>query len=483
MVATPQVWAQEQFGGAELGDLRLSKRAVKVAAAMAQDPAGSIPRQGGCWKQAKGAYRLFDHDRVTFESLCASHWELTRREAGRCATVLLIQDTTWLDYSDHPATAALGWQSRNANKGRPRGGSGLFLHNVLAVQPTTTPDGRRAGRVLGLAWGKLWARTSDQPLNADQKTRSKRRRGDDLESLRWREAISQVGSPPPGVRWVHVGDREADIFELYQQCKQAGVGFAIRQKHDRNVLLGHDTPDTLRLGSRKGTSLVSLCRQMPILGTTRVWVPARGGRRGRWAELEVSGGPVTVYSPQLSRTGVAMRLFLVRAHEPNPPQGHKALEWVILTDRPVESLEHALEVTGWYALRWLIEELFHCLKTGCDVEGRQLESGDRLAPLIGMCCVVAARLLALKCDSRLTPDRPAVECLDGEMVATLARLIDANPHTLSVGRFFVEVAKRGGHLARKRDGPPGWKTLWHGWQKLTLIHLGYRMAKEGEGCG
>ena len=402
MVPPPGVWAQEQFGGAELGDLRLSKRAVKVAAAMAANPAGSIPRQGGCWKQAKGAYRLFDHDRCTFESLSASHWELTRRAAGECATVLLIQDTTWLDYGDHPATAGLGWYERNAKKGKPRGGSGLFLHAVLAVEPT--PGG---GRVLGLPWGRLWAR-SGEPLNQDQQLRSRRRRGDDRESLRWQEAITQVGSPPPGVRWLHVGDREADIFSLYEQSKRAGVGFAIRHKQDRNALSGHDTPDTLGLQSRKGTSLKELCRDMPTLGQTRVWVPARGGRPGRWADLEVGGDAVTIYSPQLSRTGVAVRLFAVRAREPSPPQGHKALDWVILTDRPVESLGHALEVTGWYALRWLVEEFFHCLKTGCDVEGRQLESADRLAPLIGMSCAVAARLLALKCDSRLTPDaRPS----------------------------------------------------------------------------
>ena len=100
-----------------------------------------------------------------------------------------------------------------------------------------------------------------------------------------------------------------------------------------------------------------------------------------------------------------------------------------------------------------------------------------------MLCVVAARLLQLKCDSRLTPDRPANRCVEPDMVATLARLIDADPRTLSVGRFFVELAKRGGFLARKNDGPPGWKTLWHGWQELTLIHLGYRMAQEREGCG
>jgi len=222
-----------------------------------------------------------------------------------------------------------------------------------------------------------------------------------------------------------------------------------------------------------------------VLGRTRVWVAPRGGRRGRWAHVTVAAGPVTLYSPQLSRTGHALRVWAVRVFEPDPPKGQKALEWMLLTDRPVESSDDALEVAGWYALRWLIEEFFHCLKTGCRVEERQLESADRLAPLIGMLCAVAARLLQLKCDARLTPDRPASDCVEPDVVATLARLIDADldPRTLTVGRFFVEVARLGGHLARRRDGPPGWKTLWHGWQKLTLIHEGYRLAKEAERCG
>jgi hypothetical protein len=512
-VMPPEVWAREQFGAVRLGDLRLSKRAVKVAAAMAADPAGSIPRQGGGrWKHTKGAYRLFDHDRVTFESLSASHWEATRRAATRRAagqpaeggrtgegrTVLLIQDTTWLDYADHPATAGLGWAGRNAKKGKPRGGSGLFLHTVLAAEPVRATEGGRAcaGRVLGLAWGKLWARDHEGPLNSDQKSRSKRRRADDRESLRWEEAITQVGSPPadagadaPPVRWIHVGDREADIFSLYATARRTGVGFVVRVKQDRSALSGHgehEAPPTLSREARKDCGLKALCRdqdRLPMLGKTRVWVAPRGGRRGRWAHVTVSGGPVTLYSPQLSRTGHALRVWAVRVFEPDPPWGQKALEWMLLTDRPVESPEDALEVAGWYALRWLVEEFFHCLKTGCRVEERQLESAGRLSPLIGMLCAVAARLLALKCDARLTPDRPASDRLEPEVVQTLARLIEADPQTLTVGRFFVEVARLGGHLARKRDGPPGWKTLWHGWQKLTLIHQGYRMGREGKGCG
>jgi hypothetical protein len=486
MAPAPEAWAQEQFGGARMGDRRLSRRVVRVAAAMAADPAGSIPRQGKCWREAKGAYRLFDHDRATFESLSASHWELTRRRAGECATVLLIQDTTWLDYAAHRATAGLGWAGRNAAKGKPRGGSGLFLHDVLAVEPT--PSG--GGRVLGSAWGKLWARTARGPRNADQRARGKRRRADDRESLRWEEAVGAVGAPPPGGRWMHVGDREADIFALYRQAAGLpGVGFVVRVKQDRSALAGHDehaAPAALSREARKGCGLKALCRdgrRLPALGTTRVWVAPRGGRPGRWAGVTVSGGPVTLYSPHLSRTGRALRVWAVRVFEPDPPPGQKPLEWMLLTDRPVASARDALEVTGWYAQRWLVEEFFHCLKTGCDVEGRQLASADRLGPLIGMLCAVAVRLLQLKCHSRLAPDRPAADRVPPDMVATLARLVGAETGSMSMGRFVTELAKRGGFLARKRDGPPGWKTLWHGWQELTLIHMGYRLAQAREGCG
>jgi hypothetical protein len=293
------------------------------------------------------------------------------------------------------------------------------------------------------------------------------------------------------VQWVHVGDREADIFSLYTAARQIGVGFVVRVKQDRTALAGHDghaAPPTLSRQARKGRGLKALCRdegRLPVLGKSRVWVAPRGGRPGRRgrADVAVAGGPVTSYSPQLSRTGHALRLWAVRVVEPDPPRGQKALEWMLLTDRPVESSADALEVAGWYALRWLVEEFFHCLKTGCRVEDRQLESAERLSPLIGVLCAVAARLLALKCDARLSPELPASDCAEPDVVQTLCRLIDADPKTLTVGRFFVEVARLGGHLARKRDGPPGWKTLWHGWQKLTLIHEGYRMAREGRGCG
>jgi transposase-like protein/transposase Tn5 family protein len=503
-------WAAEQFGSVQLGDRRLNRRVVQVAAAMAANPAGSIPRQNRDWDKTKGAYRLFDHQRATFESVSEPCWRRTRTQCGTVAVgaavagvVLLLQDTTWVDYATHPHTQGLGWHGRCAQ--HPRGGRGLFLHSVLAVEPTVgaAADGSSSsGRVIGLAWGKLWVRDGE-PINHDPQRRNRRRRSDDRESLRWSEAVKQVGSPPPPpsspavdpassspspspspTRWIHVGDRESDMFSLYEQTRAMnGVGFVVRVFRERNASVGHDTPETMTREQRQSSNLKDICRAMPALGGRQLWIapkagkPGQTGKAGRWANLSVSGGAVTLWSPQLNRTGRALRCWVVRVWEANPPQGCEAVEWILLTSEPVEHLEDALRIAGYYALRWLIEQYHQCLKSGCKVEERQLETADRLKPLIGMLCAVAVRLLQLKNDARLTPDLPAQQRVPVAMVQTLSKLIEVDADTLTVRRFTHEVAKLGGFLGRKGDGDPGWRTLWQGWRELSLIHAGYELAR------
>jgi hypothetical protein len=226
---------------------------------------------------------------------------------------------------------------------------------------------------------------------------------------------------------------------------------------------------------------------MKPLGRTQLWIPPRGGRAGRWAKLAVAGGAVTVYSPWFgtggSRTARPLCCWAVRVWEIDAPPGVQPLEWLLLTSEPVKDLADALRVSGYYSLRWMIEEYHQCLKSGCKVEERQLESADRLGPFIGIATAVAARLLQLKNDARLTPDRPAMQCVDSELVQTLAKLIKAKPEQLTMQRFTHEVAKMGGFLARNSDGDPGWKTLWKGWQKLNWIHQGRQLASAGKRCG
>jgi hypothetical protein len=470
-------WAVKQFGTVELGDRRRTRRAVKVAAAMAADPCGSIPQQNKKWKNTKGAYRLFDAAQATFQAMIEPHWQQTRASASECPVVLLIQDTTELDYTSHPGCQGLG---RFGSGARWDSGLGLLLHNVLAVEPLE--DGQ--ARVLGLAWNKLWART--QPVR-DQRSTTKQRREQGCESDRWIEAVTAIGGAAPGSRLVHVGDREADIFRLYDACRGvANVSFLVRVgQMRRTAVAGHvSDPSGVQADDRPDTTLQQVAESMPPLGGKSIWVASRGGKAGRWANCHVSGGAVTVYSPWgQSRTGRPLCCWALRVWEINAPAGVEPIEWVLLSDEPVKGLEDALRLAGWYALRWLIEQYHQCLKSGCKVESRQLEHVDRLHPLIAMLCVLAVRLLRLKNDTRLTPQAKAIERVPHESVATLAKLLDIAAETITLRQFTHEVAKLGGFVGRKSDGEPGWLTLWRGWHELDLITRGTRLTERETRCG
>jgi len=478
LVLSAADWAVEHFGQVQLGDKRRAARAVAVAGAMAADPSGSIPRQNKQWKQTKGAYRLFDAAQATFESMIDPHHQHTRRAAGECGVVLMIQDTTHLNYTSHPGCEGLGRFA--AGSQRWESGLGLLLHNVLAVEPLG--DGQ--GRVLGLAHNKRWARTKPA---ADKRSTHKQRHEQGCESDRWVQAVEAIGAPPPGGRYVHVGDREADIFPLYQRCKsQAGVSFVVRVSQlKRAAVAGHPTHlAKVKADDRPTTTLGEVVRSMPASGAKRVWVAPRGGRVGRWAKCQVSGGAVTIYSPWgRSRSGHPLCCFAVRVWEINAPAGVEPLEWLLLSDEPVNDLSDALRLCQWYALRWTIEQYHQCLKSGCKVESRQLEHVDRLGPLIGMLCVVAVRLLQLRNNTRRTPQAKAIEQVPPELVTTLAKLLGLQAQTMTLRQFAHELAKRGGFVGRNSDGEPGWLSLWRGWHELELITLGTRLPNDERRCG
>jgi hypothetical protein len=475
LVASARDWAEQEFGAVELGDKRRTARAVKVAQAMAWDPSGSIPQQNKQWKDTKGAYRLFDAAEATFDSMIRPHWNRTRALAGQCAVVLMIQDTTQLDYTSHPGCEGLG---RFGNGPRWESGLGLNLHNVLAIEPRV--DGQ--ARVLGLAWNKLWART--QPVKNKHST-AKERRVQGCESDRWIEAVQAIGDAPPQARFVHVGDRESDIFELYKSCHaRIGVSFLVRVSQLRRTAVAGHVSGSVKATDRPDSNIQQIAAGLAVLGGKMLWIAPRPGQQGRWAKCLISGGAVTVYSPwNRSRTGHALCCWCVRVCEIDAPEGVEPVEWILLSDEPVRSLADAVRLADWYSLRWMIEQYHQCLKSGCKVQSRQLEHVDRLQPLIGMCCVLAVRLLQLKNDTRLMPQASAIGHVPRESVQTLATMLNVDAATITLRQFTHEVAKLGGFLGRKSDGDPGWLTLWRGWHQLDLITCGIQLARKDQRCG
>ena len=108
-----------------------------------------------------------------------------------------------------------------------------------------------------------------------------------------------------------------------------------------------------------------------------------------------------------------------------------------------------------------------CLKTGCRLEASQLDHGNDLQRLLGFTCPIAVRLLQLRHVVRTAPEAPARTAVDPLLVQLLAAKFQLPVRTLTITQFWARVAQLGGHLGRKPDGPPGWRTLWKGWRHLS----------------
>jgi len=135
------------------------------------------------------------------------------------------------------------------------------------------------------------------------------------------------------------------------------------------------------------------------------------------------------------------------------------------------------EVVDAYRSRWLIEEFFKAIKTGCGYEKRQFESLHALLIMLATTIPVAWRLLALRWASRSRPDAPASEVLTDLQIRIL-RGADPKkrgvPPRATVGQVTMAIARLGGH--QKSNGQPGWQVLGRGMRRLTDLVEGAMLA-------
>ena len=463
-LADREVWADSQFGTAELGDVRRTKRLLSVAAAMAGNSSGSIPQQTGSGGDMKAAYRLFAADGVTHAAVCQPHFEWTRQAAGELPTVFMVQDTMVLNFTTHRSCRGLG------PIGEGGGLRGLHQQNVLAVDPATR-------RPLGLMYQKHHRRA--QRPEGSHANRAARHAVplEERESYWWIAAIRAMGPPPAGVRWVHVGDRGEDIFGVYDEAKRQGADWLIRVCQDRRIL----TPEGEDRLMRYARSLDRRMQQTIRVRRRRTGVPED-------VTVCVSGAPVTLLpSPQDPhyRDRDPLCCWVVRVWEASPPPEVEPLEWILSTSLSCRSKKALGFASQGYGARWIVEEFHKCEKTGCQVEQRRLEHTDRLEPLIGLLSVLAVWLLQLKFIARDQPQAPARELFDQAMVDVMARYLGRPGQTLTAGEFWRGIGRLGGHPGRKGDGPIGWLRAWRGWQSFQLIMIGAHLASPPgpEKCG
>jgi hypothetical protein len=440
------------FGTAQLGDIRRTRRLVQLADEFRKQPQASLPGKCGSSANYQGLLGLLDGAEVTHTSVLAPHIQLTRELIAQRsdAVTLLVGDITELDYT---SKTSLKDQLGPIGNG---GGFGYECFNLLAIDPH-----KRC--VLGLANQILFRRRKRKIA----KSKIAKLPAEKRQSGLWMRATRDLPAASAGAEVVRVYDREGDINEVLQ----APGDYLIRSRTNRCIRQGFpaDAPPG---------KLHTLMRTLPVQGRRTVVVEPSPGRAGRTAVCGVSYAPVQICWPQSDPKSPG-RAWCVRVWELEPPAGVEGLEWLLLTNVPVENLTDAQTRVDWYECRWLSEEYHKALKTGVRIEAVQLTDRERLEPLIGLLSVVALNLLWLRdaARDRVWVDRPAEQLVDPllvELAAASPTGVTVRGPRMSVGEFYHAVARLGGYLGNVNKKPPGWQTLWWGWAKLNLMAHGVR---------
>jgi hypothetical protein len=453
-------WSVREFDGIDLGDARLNRRLLTLAEAFGAQPQAPINQASADWQSTKAAYAFFANPQVREAEILLPHQQRTLERMAAHPLVLAIQDTTFLNYTHHPATNGLG----------PIGGGqrGLVMHSTLAATPQGLP--------LGVLDQQIWAR----PETEKGVKRAKQRPIVDKESHKWLTALREsVTLTPSEIRLVTIADREADIFEFLTEADELDAEYVIRAAQDR------------RLAGEIGLLWAHMAKQ-EVVGTVTVEVAARGGKAARQAELLVRVAHLTLQPPQRRADDAGiwlepLQVWALWLHEDAAPAEVEPLDWLLLTNVPIATWQDTTERIGWYCLRPLIESWHKILKSGCTIEDCRLETAERLKPYLALMGIIAWRLFWLTHINRQLPEASCTLILaDHEWKALYTAIhrratLPTSPPT--VRQAVRWIAQLGGFLGRKGDGEPGITTIWRGWSRLADLADLYLITHPSEDTG
>ena len=450
---------QEELNGIDLGDKRLNRRSRTLLERFAEDPQGSIPAVCRGWSETDAAYKFFANPKTSAEGILQPHAQATVRRCSEEPVVLLVQDTTELDYThenlDIEGLGVLDHRDRR----------GMHLH----VEAAFTPQ----GCCLGVTHADFFTRDE----GSIGKTRERANWPiEQKESFRWLQGYRRACAIQEQLlttQVVSIADREADIYELFVEGQPTSpigrrkkADFIVRAKIDRSL------PEKAEEGGPWCyQKLWSTVEETPERFRRTIDLAATPKRAARQAVVAVHATEVTLKPPY--RRGqklpqVTVHAVLVR--EIDAPEGAEPIEWLLVTSLPIDSRQALEKVIDYYCGRWPIEPLFRTLKTGCRVEELRLESIERLKPCVALYLIVAWRVQFTAMVGRECPDLPADALFSEAEWKSVWQIVRKESPPRSAPRlkeFIPILASLGGYLARRHDPPPGPQALWIGIRRMT----------------
>ena len=304
--------------------------------------------------------------------------------------------------------------------------------------------------------------------------------------------LATVAAQVPAVKCVCIGDSEADIYELFTEPRgEQPVEWLVRACHDRAVEKDPENADETARCLREAVESqpVLFTKEISVRGRKqpKVSCETRGRRQpreSRKAEVEVRAAKVTLRGP--ARPGgklPAVTVNVVQVREINPPRGDVPVEWLLITTLPIETVEQVREIIQYYTVRFMIEVLFHVLKSGCRVEERRFEHIDRMLPCVAVYLIVAWRTLMICRLGRSCPDMDCEAIFDpAEWKSVWMTVKGKRPplHAPKLAEMLALIAQLGGYVNYpNRKDPPGPQTIWLGLQRMYDLALAWNTFGPG----
>lgn len=461
-----------EFEGISLGDKRLEARVIETVRTLSLAPASSFLAAAHSRTEAKAMYRLVGNDRVNMSALLEPHVARTvERCADKKSKILVLHDTSEFEYE--------GDGRRDLGRLHSKRSQGFFLHASLAVEAATR-------RPMGVVASKVWTRGEElTSVIASKKTgKLRKRNGDDYagtanrESKRWDTQARLSARRLAGCdRVVHISDRESDIYAYLAKRIARHEHFVVRLARDKKARTStHEPLESLVEIAKRASGVVRA--QVPLTRRRASSAPrsekVHPSREARDAKLEFAAVCAEIRAPRYCdpRHPQTLPVNVVHVRELDAPSEQLPVEWFLLTSEPIDTPEQVAEVVEFYRARWLIEEFFKALKTGCMMEKRELDSLQTLTNTLALCIPIAAHLLALRHLARETPDEPASKILSPEQIKILqkkARLRE-NP---SAHDALVAVAYLGSYFTWNDKKKPGWRVMARGMERLLALEEGW----------
>jgi hypothetical protein len=443
----PGNWVEKEFGRVRFYDNRLKTRLYKIAEDFYENPQANIPEACGNKAGSIGAYRFFQNKKVSMEVLLEAHLESTIDRIRNQKIILAPQDTTVLDYNTRPMTEGLGPTGHIGGKS-----IGLILHDTLAFTEQGVP--------LGILDAQCWARNPDE-----QGKRYKRKELpiEQKESMKWLRSFQKVSALQklcPDTIFISIGDRESDIYELFQEADKDEFQpkLLVRSTRKRNRKVEEEY-------------LWEYMQKQDASGNIEIHIPRKGNRKARNVPMEICYAEVELSPPNRLKKSAPVRVWVVYLHECEDEESEDTpIEWMLITTVEVKDFDKAKMIVDWYLKRWGIEIYHRTLKSGCRIEDRQLETADRLEAALGIDMVIAWRIYHMTMLGREVPDSPCTLFFKEEEWKALHcytyKTTKTPKEPPSLSKAIKMLGKMGGHLGRKSDGMPGTETLWRGLQRL-----------------